>query len=385
VRILVLVTRFPWPNTKGDQQRAFTWIGHLAERHAVTVLATAPPPIGVPRAALEASAEVHVAAPGRLRRAASVVAGVPRAAPGQVAWMMPTPAWREAERLAAGQDVVLAMTARAVRGPLRVPLVVDHVDALSLNMRRRARGPEALPVRLAASAESVLLRRWERRVAAWSVHQIVTAEEDRQALVVPPPITVLPVALDREPFREPPGHRRDIDVIFTGNMRYPPNRTAALRFAHEIVPALRRNHPGLNASVVGRAAGSLGLRGVDVASDVTSVFAYLERAKVAVVPLEGGTGSPYKVLEAAASGAAIVASAWAVARFGMDAATARTSAEFALEVDRLLGDADLRGDAVRRAAPAVEAHARGTLAAAVERILLDAAQQHPAANGQEHA
>jgi glycosyltransferase involved in cell wall biosynthesis len=342
LRILVATTRFPWPNTKGDQQRAFTWITYLAARHELTVVTTGSPPSTNALAVLSDHATVRVVDVGAPVRARDLLRSVPRSVPGQVAWMMPRTAWHEVLRLAPSHDVVLAMTSRAVRGPIGPPLVLDHVDALSLNMRRRARGPESLLIRAAAATESRLLLRWERRLADWTAHQIVTAEEDRRALPGSAPITVLPVAIDRDPFVEAPGHERDIDVIFTGNMRYPPNRAAARRFAEEIVPALRRRHADLKAWIVGRAADSLGLRSVSVASDVASVFEYLERSKVAVVPLEGGTGSPYKVLEAASCGAALVSTPWAVERFGMQAPTARTSAEFAAEVDRLLADPDLR-------------------------------------------
>ena len=43
MKVLVLVTRFPHPGTKGDQSRAWSWIAQLARSHDVTVLTTGRP------------------------------------------------------------------------------------------------------------------------------------------------------------------------------------------------------------------------------------------------------------------------------------------------------------------------------------------------------
>ncbi|MCW3067364.1 MAG: hypothetical protein JWN32_4536, partial [Solirubrobacterales bacterium] len=337
MRVLVAVTRFPWPNTKGDQQRAWSWVTELAKQHDVTVLSSAAP--GEPRwsAELESHARVVTVPSGVFRRMLAAARCLAGGRPAQVGWMMPGPAWSMVRRLSETHDVLLAMTVRSLRGRPASPCVVDHVDALSLNMARRAAGPEPWTVRTAARVESRLLRRWEQRVAGWAAGQIVTAAEDAEHLPAAPRVEVIPVSLDVDVFVEPPGHRRDIDVVLSGNMRYPPNRAAALRLANEIVPRIREARP-VRAVIVGRAASTLGVKGVEIASDVESVAAYLRRARIAVAPLEGGTGTPFKVLEAAAAGAALVTVPWAAERFGIAAETATTSDEFAQRALELLGD-----------------------------------------------
>ena len=192
----------------------------------------------------------------------------------------------------------------------------------------------------------------------------MTAQEDAAAL--DGDVAVIPVGLDAEPFAEPPGHVRDIDVVLSGNMRYPPNRAAAALLAQEILPRLDRP---VRAVIVGRAADGLRLEGVEIASDVPSVHDYLRRSRVAVAPLEGGTGSPYKVLEAAAAGAALVTVPWAAERFGIAAEVAEDPEGYARAIAALLDDEDRRRDLVARARPAVEAHLTPVLAARVEALL----------------
>jgi glycosyltransferase involved in cell wall biosynthesis len=121
--------------------------------------------------------------------------------------------------------------------------------------------------------------------------------------------------------------------------------------------------------IVGRAASTLGVKGVEIASDVDSVAAYLRRARIAVAPLEGGTGTPFKVLEAAAAGAALVTVPWAAERFGIAAETATTSDEFAQRALELLGDEPRRRALAASAEEAVRAHLTPGLAARVESAL----------------
>jgi glycosyltransferase involved in cell wall biosynthesis len=256
---------------------------------------------------------------------------------------------------------------------------VDHVDALSLNMQRRAHGPEAAQRRAAARAEAALLRRWEQQVAGWCAAQVVSAADDAASLPAQPPCHVIPVGWDGEHAPEDPGGR-DLDVVLSGNMRYPPNRDAAEWFAAEVLPAIRRLRPGTSALVVGRDAGSLRLSGVEIAGDVPDLLAYLRRAKVAIAPLRIGTGTPYKVLEAAVSGAAVVATPWAAEPFGLPAAGSSVD-ELARRTVELLEDAGLRAEQVRGGYAVAARHRGDELAKRLEQVLEDAARRPQAVGG----
>ena len=367
MRLLVVSARFPEPGRKGDQSRAFSFITHLARAHEVTVLSAARGSTREAEAALRAIADVEIASEGPVRRGLESLWDIAHLRPAQVGWMMPSGAWRRALERARDADVVLVNTSRSLRGPLPAPVVLDHVDALSLNMRRRASGPERPARRAAARVEAALMRRWERRAAGWSVSQVVSARDDAASLPPQPSCHVIPVAWDGASAPDDPGVR-DLDVVLSGNMGYPPNRDAAEWFAAEILPVIRRLRPGTSVLVVGRDASSLRLSGVDVASDVPDLLAYLRRAKVAVVPLRIGTGTPYKVLEAAASGAAVVATPWAAQCFGLPAAGSGSD-ELARRAVQLLEDAGMRAEQVRAGYAVAERHRGDELARRLEQLL----------------
>ena len=259
-----------------------------------------------------------------------------------------------------------------------VPLAVDHVDALSLNMLRRSRGPERLPVRLVARIEARLLRRWERRVGRHAAVQVVTAVEDAEALPFGPTPLVLPVALDTVLATADTDAMRDIDVIFTGNMRYPPNRAAAFEFAQQILPLIRRRVPTVRAVVAGRGADRLGLApdpSLVIASDVPDLDVLLRRAKVAIAPLRGGTGTPYKVLEAAANGAAVVATPWVAERFRLSLAVGQHADALADEVVRLLQDGPYAAAVRAQGEAALARHDVAAFARHLDAALAEAAQR----------
>jgi Glycosyl transferases group 1 len=379
VRILVVSARFPehgrgnrTARIRGDQIRAFTHISYLADRHSVTVITSGKPSSNAAATELRKMAAVRQIDVSDTRRVVSGLRAAAMGQPIQTGWSMPGEVWEVAQGQARGMDVALAMTARSVRGPLSCPLVVDHVDALSWSLAARSRGTEPVPVRWLMALESRLMASWERRLAQFSVRQIVTSAEHAEFLPSSPPIAIIPAAWLGSVFREPRNHARGYDVIVTGDMRYPPSREAALIFAREIVPRIRARQPSTTAIVVGRSAATLTLPSVDVASDVPDISPYLQNARVAVVPLlRGPAGSPYKVIEAAANGAALVTVAWAADCFGLPARRANTIDEFAKEIVSLLEDEPLRRKLVADAIPVVERHSIWAIGERVEAVLLE--------------
>lgn len=347
MRLLVVSPREPWATGKGDQVRLAQVLPALAARHRVTLLhATEPggPSAPEPLPATVTGVPVPVTRSIRLRSAAY---GWLRGRPGQIGWFAPGPLADEVRRRAGDHDLVLFMTSRAVV-PVSVPAAVDHIDCVSVNAARRATSYRHPFVRLLWREESRRLRRWEQRVAWRCVAQLVTSPADAAELPPEPAPVVVPngVQLSRRA-NVSADSPRDIDVILTGNMEYPPNRDAALWLGQEIAPRLA-DEAGRDVRVVlaGRSASKLpALAGVEILSDVPDLAALLCRAKVAIAPLRIGTGIPNKVLEAALADAALVLTPQANAALGLPpsaAAVASDAAGLARETAQLLRSAELR-------------------------------------------
>jgi glycosyltransferase involved in cell wall biosynthesis len=356
---------------KGDQIRARLLAELLSRDHEVTVVTGGRPSSAAALSELDGLATVIAIRVGRVERALGALFALARGRPLQVGWMTPPKLWRQIVSEAQRADVALVVTIRCLPLALPVPTVLDHIDALSLNMRHRAHLERRLPVRAAARLEARLLAAHERRVAPWLAAQTAVSPIDADALPQRPRPVVVPHVLSTPVLSSEPDER-DIDVIVTGDMRYPPNRDAAEWLAQEIVPELRRRRAGVRVVVAGRSADELAVRGVEVAADVPDILELLRRSRVAAVPLRNGTGSPTKLLEALACGAAVVATPWVALAAGIDVDTATDAGSFAKAIERLLADENLRQERADVGRAGVRARTPEVVRHALERLLKDA-------------
>jgi len=113
----------------------------------------------------------------------------------------------------------------------------------------------------------------------------------------------LPAPLDTE--MEEPG-----TLLFVGNFTHPPNVDAALWLGNEIMPALRKYHPGVRLTLVGiyppKSVQALACSDIRVTGAVPEIEPYFAQAAVVIAPLRIGGGMRMKVLQALALGKAIV-------------------------------------------------------------------------------
>jgi glycosyltransferase involved in cell wall biosynthesis len=188
---------------------------------------------------------------------------------------------------------------------------------------------------------------WQERTVAAYDRVVAVSEEDVAALGGPPErFAVVPNGVDANRYRVsdlPPGPR----LVFTGALYTLPNRDGIIWFCQEVFPRVRAAHPEATLEVVGLrpwsdVAALDRIPGVRVIPDVDDVTPYLDRARVAVVPLRIGSGTRLKVLEAMASGRPVVGTSIGVeglgARDGVHLMVADRPGDFAAAVDRLVRD-----------------------------------------------
>lgn len=152
-------------------------------------------------------------------------------------------------------------------------------------------------------------------------------------------------------------------MAFSGRLGYRPNALAVRRLLSEIWPRVRSQVPDALLAIGGADAPAWlrrrnGSDGVSVESPVGEMSAFLRRARVAVLPLDLGTGSPNKLFEAFEAGTPAVATPEllerAIGRPCEAAAPAASDEEFAARVAAVLQD----DAAASRAGAAARAFAR---------------------------
>ena len=100
-------------------------------------------------------------------------------------------------------------------------------------------------------------------------------------------------------------------IAFSGNLEFPPNIAAVKWFARGVWPELARRFPELEWRVIGKRPESVrtiveGLPRVDLTGAVEDAVRELAAAQVAVVPIQSGSGTRLKILEAWAARTAVV-------------------------------------------------------------------------------
>ncbi len=161
------------------------------------------------------------------------------------------------------------------------------------------------------------VREFERTVCAGVDYVIAVSDTDAgllRALGTPTPIAVVPNGISTSLYESPPGESIELvepALVFTGKMDYRPNIDAALWFAVETLPLVRRELPNAHFYIVGQSPHPRldvlrGVAGVTLTGLVPEIIPYLRAATIFVVPLRMGSGTRLKVLEAMAAGCAIV-------------------------------------------------------------------------------
>lgn len=201
-------------------------------------------------------------------------------------------------------------------------LVLDMQDVDSEKWTEYARHA-SIPMKWIWAREGRTLLAYERQAAAaCDATFLVSEPECRRFLELAPEITgrlhAIEQGVDLVQFR--PGLGLDNpypagipQLVFTGNMDYWPNADAAIWFAREVLPLLRRRDPAPCFTVVGANPGPdvlalADLPGVAVTGRVPDVRPYVQHADVSVTPLRIARGIQNKVLEAMALGTPVVAS-----------------------------------------------------------------------------
>ncbi len=326
-------------------------VGELCQRHPSLVLA--PRPVGQRAGKHESPLATHWVDITRTEQTAAAVAGLGRW-PLQVA-MYHLPSLRRALALEIRRfepDVVVLVLARL--GSLigdcgAVPVVVDLVDCLGLNMAQRAaRQRWAGPL---LNWEGRRMLRWERRLIEQTAAAVVVSERDRQALVLGHPevakrLRVVPLGLPlaASPRARQPSQPR---VILTGNLGYFPTVEGISWLLRRVWPRIRRARPDAELWLAGsrptraqrRLHGRSGIRLIAEPSDLAELR---RQAAVAIAPLRSGSGTPIKILEAMAEGLPVVTTLGGAAGLddlsGGELAVAADSQAFAEQLLALLDD-----------------------------------------------
>jgi sugar transferase (PEP-CTERM/EpsH1 system associated) len=241
-----------------------------------------------------------------------------------------------------------------VEGMRRPPAVLTHHNIESMLMARRSEVERGGAARRYLAREAAKLAAYEAETAPRYELNVFMSAHDADTFTGRVPhlrTAVVPNGVDTEYFTPAPD-RETPALVYTGGMNMFANRDAVMYFLEQVWPQVTARVPEVRFFAVGqdpppelKAIAAADPR-VVVTGYVDDIRPYVAQAAVYVVPLRVGGGTRLKVLDAMASGKAMVSTS--IGCEGLEVApgrhllTADTPAAFAEATVTLLNDAPRR-------------------------------------------
>lgn len=327
MKIFVLLPRIPYPLEKGDKLRAFNQIKQLAKHNEIVLCALNDKSVDEQRAfkALQPYCLsinfIKISKP-------QIVLGLARAfvkgLPLQCGYFYNRKAAKKINALIQKHqpDMLFGQLLRVAEYIRKKDIhkAIDYQDVFSAGMKRRAEiaSPLTRPV---FNMEYHRLRRYEAAIFDDFDVKTIISEADRQ--LIPhekrEQILIVPNGVDHD-FFAPQERGKRYDIVFTGNMSYPPNVNAVEYLANEIMPIVWRQLPDATLYIAGATPDP---RVKKVASDKIVISGWLDdirdayaSSRVFIAPMRIGTGLQNKLLEAMSMGLPCITSPLANAALG---------------------------------------------------------------------
>jgi sugar transferase (PEP-CTERM/EpsH1 system associated) len=310
MKIFVILSRVPWPLEKGDKMRAWHQLKELSKRHEICLFCLSDSNIDA--ASMQAMKEVrtelhieHLNKPGIVWR---LFLGLFNKLPFQVNYFFRNRIQRKVNKVIDQfqPDHIYCQLIRCseyVKHIHHIPKTLDYMDAFSKGIARRVDTAPAL-FRPVFRMEAKRLVAYENLIFDYFEHKTIITEQDRKLIYHPEQdkIAVIPNGVDTSFFI--PLHReKKYDLVFNGNMSYPPNVDCVKHLVLDILPMLRKNGITPTLLISGASPDKEVLElakhpGVTVSGWVDDQRESYAAGKIFVAPFRIGTGLQNKLLEA---------------------------------------------------------------------------------------
>ena len=213
-----------------------------------------------------------------------------------------------------------------------------------------------LPIAIYSYIQAKRIHHFEKWLCKTVDGVVAVSEEDDVFLAQHQgaPIFVMSNGIFADEYTPPANNtRHHNELVFTGKMDYRPNVDAIEWFATAILPKIRDQKPDTILTIVGRNPHPriqpyAEQEHIRITGWVDSVQPYLHTATLFIVPLRMGSGTRLKILEAMASGCAVISTSIGAAGLNQDVKQAMRIAdseeEFIQTVVSLLDNPTLRDD-----------------------------------------
>jgi glycosyltransferase involved in cell wall biosynthesis len=352
-KLVVCLSRFPYPLDKGDKLRAFHQLQQLASIFDVYLICTSDIKISDSNQneLKKFCKEVWIYKLTTWKIAWNLFMTIFSTKPFQVAYFYQFSIHRKIKKVLEEiqPDFIysqLIRTSEYVKNYHTCSKTLDYMDAFSKGIERRMISKKGI-TRWIFKQEYQRLVNYERQIFEYFEHHSIISEQDRTFIAHPrhKEIAIIPNGVSS--FKD--GNyeiSKNTDLLFTGNMGYPPNMEAAFFIHQKILPFLSKNTNCLIAGVnPPTALKKLSNKNFLVSGWVEDMGECYSKSKIFIAPMFIGTGLQNKLLEAMAMGIPCITTSLAnkalQATPDVEILIANTSEEFVNQITKLQADPQL--------------------------------------------
>ena len=310
MKIFVLLPRIPFPLEKGDKLRAFNQIKQLAKRNEIVLCALNDNANVNEQDAFRTlqpyCQSINFVRINKLQIILGLIRAFFKGLPMQCGYFYNRKAAKKINALLAKHkpDILYGQLLRVAEYIRHkdIPKAIDYQDIFSYGMKRRAdiASPLTRPI---YNMEYRRLKRYEAAIFDDFDVRTIISEPDRELFPHDKrdEILIIPNGVDHDYFK-PQEREKKYDLVFTGNMSYPPNVNAVDYLANEILPIVWKTRPETTLYIAGatpdpkvKKAASERIIVSGWLDDIRDAYA---QSRVFIAPMRIGTGLQNKLLEA---------------------------------------------------------------------------------------
>ncbi len=311
MKIFILLTRIPYPLEKGDKLRAFNHIKYLSKNNEITLFALNDSKVNKEKAfqALQPYCRsINFFDLSKFSILFNVLLAFFNGKPLQTGYFFSRRAKKRINKIISvtKPDHIFCQLVRVAEyvKNQNIPKTLDYQDVFSKGVERRIH-PASFYLKPILKLEYKRLLKYENKIFDYFDNKTIISEPDRE--LIPhsekDKIVIVMNGVDTD-FFKPIDRKKEYDIVFTGNMGYPPNVNGVEFLVKQILPIVRKNKPEIKALIAGanpdRKVIAVKSKNIHVTGWVEDIREYYAKARIFIAPMQIGTGLQNKLLEAMA-------------------------------------------------------------------------------------
>ena len=311
LKLIVLTSRFPYPLEKGDKLRVFNQITQLSKKHEITLIATNFGEVKQEdyNELKKYCKHIHIFKLSPFIQLINLIRSLFSGLPFQVGLFYQPNFKKQIHQIISDlkPDAIychLIRMSEYVKEIQGIPKTLDYMDIFSVGMKRRAER-SSFPIKQAATIEFNRLVKYEYDIFSTFNERTIISEQDRELIPHPDKhkIHIIGNGVDTNVFY-PIEKEKKYDLLFTGNMGYPPNIESAIYAANQILPEVHKLNPNATLLIAGvnpsKSVLELASEKVFVVQDFAHIRDAFAMSRINLAPMLISIGLQNKILQAMA-------------------------------------------------------------------------------------